>query len=306
MDYKNVDWNQAAQSTLANYEKSKEKQTYERKEVDLTKYFSIALADGVNSGDKTIRLLPSKSDPMSYFEIGKFQNLKIGKNWTKLYDPAQDGEESPLTDMYKLLINGSEVDKKIATQYKSRDFYIIRLIERGKEHEGVKWWRIPKVSDGSGVIDKISPIIKRLNEKNPGTGSIWRPDAEGRDIIISLVRDSVKNFTKISSIMTDDEKTPLSNDAAVAESWLMDATTWKDVYKKKPIEYLRILAEGSEPVWDKDEKKFVAKVTEGDSSQTVAHPASNQAEYVAPANVEPEASVDMSENVEISTDDLPF
>jgi hypothetical protein len=170
MDYKNIDWNQAVQNTLADYEKAKTvRQSSERKEVDLSKYFTLALPEKVNSGERIFRVLPLDQNG-KWYEIGKFHNLKIGKNWSKLYDPAQDGEESPLNDMYKIYIAGDAEDKKIASSYKSREFYIVKGIERGKEHEGVKFWRFPKVNDGSGIMDKLIPLMNRLNDKNPGSG----------------------------------------------------------------------------------------------------------------------------------------
>ena len=42
--------------------------------------------------------------------------------------------------------------------------------------------------------------------------------------------------------------------------------TWRDVWKKKPVEYLRIVAENGEPVWDAESKQFIAKVDGVDSS----------------------------------------
>ena len=51
----------------------------------------------------------------------------------------------------------------------------------------------------------------------------------------------------------------LTNDKTKANAWVKDATTWKDVYKASPVEYLEIIANGESPVWDKNLKKFVAK-----------------------------------------------
>jgi hypothetical protein len=304
MDYKNIDWNKAVQNTLADYEKAKTVTTTAKNEVDLTKYFTLALQDGVNTEEKVFRLLPLNAEnPFIYFELVKFHNLKIGKRWVKLYDPAQDGEESPLNDMYKILIkSGDKDDKTLSNTYRSRDFYIVKGIERGKEHEGVKFWRFNKVGDGSGIMDKLIPLMKRLDDKNPGSGAIWRPDGMGRDIAITTVRDVSKGFTKVSQIMVDDP-TPLSKDEALVNSWLNDKITWKDVYKKKPIEYLRIVAQGCEPVWDSETKSFVAK-SEDDivTKPTVKEP--SKASYQAPSNSQEDQSNE--EPVSLSVDDLPF
>jgi hypothetical protein len=41
------------------------------------------------------------------------------------------------------------------------------------------------------------------------------------------------------------------------EGWLQDELTWKDVYSKKPVEYLEAVAVGETPIWNSDLKKYV-------------------------------------------------
>jgi hypothetical protein len=305
MDFKNIDWNKAVQNSLADYEKSKSSATTtERNQVDLTKYFTLALGEKENSGIRTFRILPLDADG-KWYDFVKFHNLKIGKRWNKLYDPAQDGEESPLNDMYKLLMKGDSEDKKIANNYRSRDFYIVRGIERGKEHEGVKFWRFPKVSDGSGIMDKIQPMMKFLNDKNPGSGAFFNPIA-GRDLVISVIRDTSKGYTKVSQIIFD-EPAPVSQNQEEMMTWLNNTQTWRDVYRKKSIEFLRIVAEGSEPVWDSESKQFVAKVDD------MGSPAYNpSAQSTVPTNT-PAQAQPVAESVPtalseviVDTNDLPF
>ena len=320
MNYTNIDWNQAVQNTLADYEKTKTEQTktFEKKEFDLTKYFTLMLPKGVNTEEKVVRFLPlNAADPFKYFEIVKFHNLQVDGKFAKLYDPAQDGEESPLNDMNKILLKSGDTDeerkenKTLANNYKSREFYIVKLIERGKEHEGPKFWRFNKVNDGSGIMDKLIPLMKRLDDKKPGGGAIWRPDAEGRDIVVSTIRDTSKvkagskdkdGYTKVSQIMVDDPS-PLSADEAQSNAWLNDPITWKDVYKKKPIDYLRIVAQGCTPVWDKEAKKFVAKSSETHTNTAVSEPKQNT--YSKPPAAEISNDVD-DEPTTIVVDDLPF
>ncbi len=266
IDYKKIDWSKAATDTLADYEKAKSKttQTTQSSSVDLTKYFTIALDEGAQSGEKAVRILPNQDDPTKWYKVGYFHNLKIGKRWTKLYDPSQDGEPSPLNEMYKFLMKSEDKEeRKLAIQYKSRQFFIVRVIERGKEHEGVKFWRFPAVQDGSGIMDKIAPLVKKY-------GAFWNP-FEGFDLTISMIRDKSKDskvgFTKVASIIPDRES-KLSDDENQAVEWLGDPMAWTDVFKKKSVEYLNIVAEGSEPIWDAEQKCFIAKVEEGVSTYT--------------------------------------
>jgi hypothetical protein len=311
IDYKKIDWSKAATDTLADYEKAKSKttQTTQSSSVDLTKYFTIALDEGAQSGEKSVRILPNQDDPTKWYKVGYFHNLKIGKRWTKLYDPSQDGEDSPLNDMYKFLMKSeNKEDRKLAINYKSRQFFIVRVIERGKEHEGVKFWRFPAVQDGSGIMDKIAPLVKKY-------GAFWNP-FEGFDLTISMIRDKSKDskvgYTKVSSIIPDRES-KLSTEEDQAIQWLGDPIAWTDVFKKKPLEYLNIVAEGSEPIWDAEQKCFIAKVEDGVSTYTgTPAPKSN---YETPAPVAmSEEDVDMGNDAEdeekptaqLKIDDLPF
>jgi hypothetical protein len=311
IDYKKIDWSKAATDTLADYEKAKSKttQTTQSSSVDLTKYFTIALDEGAQSGEKSVRILPNQDDPTKWYKVGYFHNLKIGKRWTKLYDPSQDGEASPLNEMYKFLLKAEDKEeRRLANNYKSRQFFIVRVIERGKEHEGVKFWRFPAVQDGSGIMDKIAPLVKKY-------GAFWNP-FEGFDITISMIRDKSKDskvgFTKVASIIPDRES-KLSEDENQAVEWLGDPMAWTDVFKKKSIEYLNIVAEGSEPIWDAEQKCFIAKVEDGVSTYTPT-PAPKSV-YEAPVAMSEEdddssmtegPSAEEVPNAKLKIDDLPF
>ena len=305
IDYKKVDWSKAANDTLADYEKAKSKstQTTQSSSVDLTKYFTIALDEGVQSGEKSVRILPNQDDPTKWYKVGYFHNLKIGKRYQKLYDPAQDSEPSPLTEMYKYLMNtGDKEDKRLAVNYKSRQFFIVRVIERGKEHEGVKFWRFPAVQDGSGIMDKIAPLVKKY-------GAFWNPIG-GFDLTISMIRDKSKDskvgYTKVSSIIPDRES-KLTQDENQMVEWLSDTMVWTDVFKKKSVEFLTIVAEGSEPIWDAEQKCFVAKVEDGIS--TYSKQPTQKTSFETPDSSEDDAQEDYTVEEpkgQLKIDDLPF
>jgi hypothetical protein len=59
------------------------------------------------------------------------------------------------------------------------------------------------------------------------------------------------------SILTD----PKSESA---KEWMSDDTSWKDIYKAQPLEYVQLIADGETPMWDKNLSKFIAK---GDDSE---------------------------------------
>jgi hypothetical protein len=101
-----------------------------------------------------------------------------------------------------------------------------------------------------------------------------------------------------------DDPSELSKDAEQATAWLSNEMTWKDIWKKKSIDFLRIVAQGGEPVWNSEQKGFVAKVDDmGASSYNTPVPPA-QSGYPTPvANTEADNS---AEPVTLNVDDLPF
>lgn len=309
-DYSKVNWSEAAQVALTELNDTKEKRSskkFEKKEVDLTKYFSINLGKTEKSGTKIFRMLPDQEDPRKFAKEVYFHYIQVGKDWKKLYDPAQNNpqsdKESPLNDARKALNAHPDKEvKKQAMKYRPRLFYIIRGIERGKEHEGVKFWRFPSAHDGKGIMDKIESLISIYNNQAPGAGAFWNPIA-GRDLIISTGKDETRGFTAVTNMIVSDVKA-LSDDQDQANAWLSDPTVWSDVYKTNtPIEYLRLVAEGSVPVWDKDQNKYVAKTD--DDVTTAQAPAQAMAEVTAVPSADAVTEANES-SVRLGLDDLPF
>lgn len=238
-------------SIMAQYEKNKNTssgKTFEEK--DFSKYFNPRLEDGSKNGETTIRLMPTK-DGASPFEEGYFHVMQVNGQWRKLYcREHNDGETCPLCEVEKALkATGNEEDKKIAKTYKASKFYMVRVIDRSKEEDGIKIWRFRHNFKGEGELDKMIPLFTKKGNLSDAR--------EGRDLILMLGRGD-KNNTKVTSIMAEDPSM-LTNDKTKANAWVKDATTWKDVYKASPVEYLEIIANGESPVWDKNLKKFVAK-----------------------------------------------
>lgn len=242
-------------SILAQYEKSKQSSGGGSKmsqEERMKKYFAAILEKNQSSATKRIRILPTK-DGSSPFVEAYFHEVQIGGQWNKLYDPGKnDNEPSPLTDIYQeLLKTGKESDKELAKQYNTRKFYIVKVIDRDRPEDGVKFWRFKHNYKNEGVLDKIIPILKAKGDVT---------DSEkGRDLIIELAKAKTpkgKEYTVIQTIMYDDP-TPVHEDSNTANSWINDELTWRDVYSKKPTDYLEAISRGETPRWDTDAGKYV-------------------------------------------------
>ena len=240
---------------LSQYEKNTQPAASSNRMSDedrLKRYFTTVLPKGVNSGQKRIRILPT-TDGSSPFKEVMFHEIQVGKTWMKLYDPAQDGQRSPLNEIRDgLMATGSEDDKVLARNYRARKFYIVKVIDRENEADGPKFWRFKHNYKGDGAFDKIIPIIRSKGDITD--------IREGRDLIISLAVSKANNgreYTSINSIIQED-KTPLHENSEIISEWVNHPDTWRDVYSVKPIEYLELVAQGENPVWSKDAGKFVS------------------------------------------------
>ena len=249
-------------SVLAQYEKSKQsggasnKMTQEER---MKRYFAAILPSNQSSAQKRVRILPTK-DGSSPFVEARFHEVQVGGQWNKLYDPAKnDNETSPLTDVHDALIStGKDSDKELAKQYKARKFYIVKVIDRDNEADGPKFWRFKHNYKNEGVLDKIIPIWK-------AKGDITDPE-KGRDLIIELAKAKTpkgKEYTIIQTVMYDDAA-PIHINEETGKSWVGDELTWRDVYSKKPTEYLEAIARGETPRWDSDKGGYVYGNSESD------------------------------------------
>jgi hypothetical protein len=243
-------------AVLAQYEKSKQasggSQSKMSQDERMKKYFALILEDKEKTGSRKIRILPTP-DGSSPFKEAWYHEIQVGGKWQKFYDPGKnDNERSPLNEVYEELIStGKESDKELAKQYRSRKFYIVKLIDRDREEDGPKFWRFKHNYKNEGILDKIIPIWRNK-------GDITDPE-KGRDLIIELSKSKTgngKEYTTVQTIMYDDP-TPVHDEADQAKAWVNDELTWLDVYSKKPVEYLEAIARGESPRWDSEKGGYV-------------------------------------------------
>ncbi len=281
-------------SVLAQYEKNKQAASGNNNRVSqedrLKKYFTTLLPKGARSGEKRIRILPTTDGSSPFVEV-YFHEIQVDGNWVKLYDPKQEGKRSPLNEVYEgLMLTGDEADKVLARQYRARKFYIVKVIDRENEQDGVKFWRFKHNSKGDGVLDKIFPLFKNK-------GDITNSE-NGRDLIITLGLTKAGNgreYTAITSIIPEDQS-PLHTDSETSQSWVNDELTWTDVYSRKPEEYLEMIAKGEVPKWDSETKKWVSNSME---QETFGNPQTPTPVSQTTTYVDPQADQE-------ADDDLPF
>ena len=243
-------------AVLAQYEQSKQGSSSSSSKMSqedrMKKYFAAILKDTEKQGQRRLRILPTKDGSSPFKEVW-YHEIQVDGKWQKFYDPGKnDNERSPLNEVYEeLRSTGKDSDKELAKNYLSRKFYIVKVIDRDAEDEGVKFWRFKHNYKNEGILDKIIPIWR-------AKGDITDPD-NGRDIILELTKAKTPKgatYTVIQTIMYDDPA-PVHEDKETAESWINDELTWEDVYSKKPVEYLEAIARGETPRWDSEKGGYV-------------------------------------------------
>jgi len=276
--------NNSLDAVLAQYEQSKQGSSSTSKmsqDERMKKYFAAILKDNEKQGQKRLRILPTKDGSSPFKEVW-FHEVQVDGKWVKLYDPGKnDNERSPLSEVYEeLMSTGKENDKKLASTYKPRKFYIVKVVDRDNESDGVKFWRFKHNYKNEGILDKIIPIWRNK-------GDITDPE-KGRDLILELTKAKTPKgatYTVIQTIMYDDAA-PVHTDKETSDSWINDELTWEDVYSKKPEEYLEAIARGETPRWDSDSGKYVYGSS---TSETIDMGGKNSNKYSDPQeNQEPD------------------
>lgn len=250
---------------MKEYENSK-KQTNsnsKQKEYKLENYFSTWIPKTENSADKQIRILPI--DGQSKFWVEFYgHKAQVDGAWKTF--PCLDKEENsecPFCQAKDIFLKRyreakaagdtalADMNKDLVKKFSEKKMYILKVIERGKEDEGVKFWRFNHAYDKGGTLDKIMNAIKVVKH------DVTDPET-GRDLIINISRNQMK-IPIVQSISYPLESTKLSNDETQANEWLSDDRTWRDVYSLRNSDYLDIVVRGYTPVWSKEQEKFVAK-----------------------------------------------
>ena len=254
------------EAILAQYEKGNEKKSANNasKVFDLKNYFATYLPDGVKEGSKTVRILPGVDGGTPFVPLmvhSKQIKDSNGKTkFEKFICPEEHlGKDCPFCEARKeLYASGTDSDKEIAKTLFARKMYVLRVIDRDHEEEGIKFWRI-----GKDTYDALIGVIKVRGDISNLT--------TGRDIIIQLKKElkGTKEITSISSIINDDVSETFSTKEAY-NSFMEDKRTWSDVYSVKPYGYLEIIVKGGDPVWSKDKECYI------DKSEVKAKP---QSEY---------------------------
>ena len=173
----------------------------------------------------------------------------------------EEGKDCPFCETRNALrAEGTEESKELAKKFNVRKFYIVKVIDRDNESEGVKFWRFADNWQKTGTFDKIVGIYKAVKHDIADVN-------EGRDLQINLARNS--NGSPVVQSIIQLDKSPLSEDESKVKAWLGDTRTWRDgIYAVKSYDYLEIVVRGGVPAWDKVKECWVDKDTLSDDNNS--------------------------------------
>lgn len=263
----------------------------EKKAFDTRNYLDFTIPDGQKSVEKVIRLLPINinGDKGEMFQIVHLHNIPVNKELSpnksgkKAYmclnakntgvDHEKYGSKCPVCEAQQELwkqwhaetdpIKKKAIIKEI-NQLDIREYCIVRCIERGKENEGPKFWRIPLRQDQTDAYHKIILLAKTRHDEGLEAGvniniySLY----EGRDLIVTFT-----DGTGAPTIVDKGISTPITKDGNLLNEWYYHEKKWSDVFSTKPYDYLKLAFEGEVPWYDKVNKCWVRK-TDFDSTKT--------------------------------------
>ena len=228
----------ALDAMLAQYEKNnapKYAKSETAKVYDLKNYFNTYIKEGVKSATKQIRILPSNDGSTPFVEMHAHK-VQVDGEWKTFPCLKHEKDEAcPFCEARETLLStGKEADKELAKKYNARKMYVVKVIDREHEEEGVKFWRFNHDYRKEGIYDKIYGVLAAIKK------DVTNPD-NGRDLLLTINRN--QNGVPVVSAVASLDPSVLSEDEETKESWLGDTRTWEDVYSVRTYDYLKIIVE---------------------------------------------------------------
>lgn len=292
---------------------------------DRRNYLDFSIPEGKTSREITIRLLPiSSAEPTNYFKLVHIHNIKVNnelnpnKSGKKGYICIQKSDlqaqnRCPICEAQDELwkqwhqetdkIKKEEIVKEIK-DLNTREYCIVRCIERGNEDDGPKFWRIPIRGDKTDVYHKILLLAETRNKegKEAGVNINILSLHNGRDLKITFTEG-----TGAPTVVDKGISTPLSTNDEEFNKWYYNDKKWDEVFTVKPYDYLKLAFNGESPWFDKVNGKWVSKV-EYEKLKTSRNDENeyNSNTYITPNNTQTSTTENSYQNTYADDDELPF
>lgn len=326
--------------TFASVQKEESKNFKKESNFDVKNYLNVRLEP--NEVEKTIaiRLLPMDLETGNPFVFIHTHNVEVPKAMvkngqkpyksyiclrTKDIDHEKYGTRCPLCEInqraYKEAMEETDPIKakelkELSLKYKTYETVICRCIERGKENEGVKFWKFNIRKDKA---DPYNQIIKLMNLRKESAERKGKIDNildlyEGRDLNLTIRRIEGEGVPAPPTIVDDSDRSPITNDMEQLKAWIYDAKKWQDVFTCKPYEYLELIGEKKVPFFD-NEKSLWVEDTRSETCQenvskandAIANAQAKIAEMTVNEKAEPKPiDANFIGTMTVNDDDLPF
>ena len=243
-------------------------------------YLNVRLDEqnGEKSKTLTIRLLPMDLETGNPFVKVHMHNVRVPKEVSKSgyksyiclsknkdIDHEKYGNKCPFCELnqaaYQESVKETDPIKKknfqdISIANKSREAVIVRCIERGKEDEGVKFWKFNVRSDKTDPYNAILKLYALRKEEGERAGQVLNilDIYNGRDLNVTITEGNAA-----PQILDASLSTPLSRDEEQMKAWIYDEKKWQDVFSTKPYEYLSLISQMKIPWYDREQGKWVDK-----------------------------------------------
>lgn len=302
---------------------------------DAKNYLNTRLSDGETEKTLTIRLLPMDLETGNPFAIIHTHNVKVPQsmvktgekpyktyiclNRTKDIDVEKFGRKCPFCEINKKAYEESTkttdpVIKKnlqeISIANLPKESVICRCIERGKEDEGVKFWKFNIRSDKTDPYNQIIKLVnlRRENAERKGKVENILDIYNGRDITITFTEGG----TSAPTIVDDMDRSPLSENEELMRQWIYDSKKWQGVFTCKPYEYTSLVAQMKTPWFDRANGVWVDKDEfEGNNKKDTAEidaeiKAAKDAVLQTSSASSNGQSASFAESLMIDEDNMPF
>ena len=250
------------------------------KTFDEKNYLNVRLdeANGEKTKTLTIRLLPMDLQTGNPFVKVYMHNVRVPKEVSKSgyksyiclsknkdIDHDKYGNKCPFCELnqnaYQESVKESDPIKKknfqdISIANKAREAVIVRCIERGKEEEGVKFWKFNIRNDKTDPYNTILKLYQLRKEEGERAGQVMNilDIYNGRDLNVTITEGNAA-----PQILDASLSTPLSRDEEQMKAWIYDTKKWQDVFSTKPYEYLSLISQMRIPWYDREKGMWVDK-----------------------------------------------
>lgn len=307
-------------------EKSEKNSSFDEKN-----YLNIRLDKGETEKTLTIRLLPMDLQTGSPFVKIHVHNVMVPKEMVKPgqkpyksyiclrktddIDHEKFGKKCPFCEInYQAYQDSTKetdpIKKKelqdLSIANKDREAVIVRCIERGKEDEGVKFWKFNIRADKTDPYNQIIKLYNFRKEAAEKKGKVENilDIYNGRDLIVTISADG----TSAPTIVDDSESSPLSTNDEQMKAWIYDKKKWQDVFTCKPYEYLKLVSEMRIPWYDKENNVWIEKVDKTEEKKEEVNAINSEIEKAQQAVSEvAEQKENLVDSITVNDgDDLPF